>query len=70
MKILWFLADHIFRFRYRNPFPETEDGTVIWELDIYHEESDKMLIDFFFMGFVIGAIVTAMAAGIVWLIVP
>lgn len=70
MKLIWFLADHVFRFRYRDPFPVDENGVQLWELDTYEEESDKMLVDFFFMGFVIGAIITSMAAGIIWIVLP
>lgn len=72
MNLFAFLADHVFRFRYRDPVTNdgNDGGPIVWDIGIYEDEMDKMHIDFFFMGFVIGALLTAFAAGIIWLIVP
>lgn len=49
MRFLYFLADKVFRFRYRDPHTE-RDGIPTWDIGIYEEEHDKMLRDFFIMG--------------------
>lgn len=61
MNGLYFLADHIFRFRYRDPV--TNEKPLTWDLRIYEDEMNKMHRDFFIMGVVIGALMTAVAAG-------
>ena len=68
MKILYFLAEHVFRFRYRNSCTVNEQGNTVWDIGIHEEENEKMMRDFFFMGAVIGAIIVAIMAGILWAI--
>ena len=68
-KLIMFLADHVFRFSYRDPCAVSEDGTIILELDVWEEENDKMLYDFFYMGLVTGTVLTIIVAGILWLMI-
>lgn len=68
MKILYFLSEHVFRFRYRNSCTVNERGNTVWDIGIHEEENEKMMRDFFFMGAVIGAIIVAIMAGILWVI--
>ena len=71
MKILYFLADRVFRFRYRDPMTNdgNDGGLPTWDLGIYEDEMEKMRLDLFFMGFVIGAILDAIVTGILWVTV-
>lgn len=68
MNLLYFLSEHVFRFRYRNSCTVNEQGNTVWDIGIYEEENEKMVRDFFFMGIVIGAIIVAIMAGILWAI--
>lgn len=75
MKTLFFFADHVFRFKYRDPYTpiEVEEGIIAsWDLAVYEEENDKMLRDFFIMGCVtafIFAVILAVTGAAVWLAV-
>lgn len=65
MKILYFLADHVFRFRYRDP----NTGPTTWDIGIYEEEQDKTLRDFFLMGVSITLIVCVVVGGVIcWIV--
>ena len=68
MKLLYFLSEHIFRFRYRNSCTVNERGNTVWDIGIHEEENEKMIRDFFLMGLVIGGIISAIAIGILWII--
>lgn len=61
MKVLFFLADRVFRFRYRDP---SGGGGITWDIGIYEEESNKMLRDFFFMGAVLGGVPALLLAAV------
>ena len=68
MRFLYFLADRVFRFKYRDP----NTNPVTWDIGIYEEEQDKMLRDFFIMGCVTAAIailLLSVAGASAWLII-
>lgn len=70
MSVLYFLADHVFRFRYRNPSSRDEENDMlVWDIGVYEDEIDKVHRDFFIMGATLGAFLTVILAGILWLIV-
>lgn len=69
MSMLLFLADNVFRFRYRDPAKRDANGIHTWDVDVYEEEMKKVNRDFFLMGFVIGSILEAIVAGALWLTV-
>jgi len=60
MRFLVFLADHIFRFSYKDPTSDT-GGMLTWDLSLQESETDKMLRDFFVMGLVVGVVVSVAA---------
>lgn len=71
MRFLYFLADHVFRFRYRDPMIDNQEDSLLmtWDLGVYEEEVDKMLRDFLIMGITLGVTITTILAGLLWLIV-
>lgn len=70
MRILYFLADNVFRFRYRDPSSRDEENdTFVWDIGVYEEEVDKVHRDFFVMGLTLGVVVAALLAGLLWLTV-
>ena len=68
MNFLYFLAEQVFRFRYRNSCTVNERGNTVWDIGIHEEENEKMMRDFFLMGLIIGAIMGAIVIGVTWLI--
>lgn len=70
MKILYFLSEKVFRFKYRDSVSINENGNTVWDIGIHEDENEKAYFDFFFMGFVIGSIITTLAAGMLWLLIP
>lgn len=71
MRFLYFLADHVFRFRYRDPSTERdeENNVLVWDIGIYEDEIDKVHRDFFIMGGVLGFVFAAILGGLLWLTV-
>ena len=67
MRLLYLLADHVFRFRYTDPLSK-KDGVSTWDVGIYEEQVDKVNRDFFIMGFVIGLLLTTIGA-VTWLLI-
>lgn len=69
MKILYFLSEHVFRFRYRNSCTVNEQGNTVWDIGIHEEENEKMMRDFFLMGASTGlAICVVIGGAICWLV--
>lgn len=68
MRLLEFLADHVFRFRYRDPVGKNDAGLITLDMGIAEEEQTRMLVHFFVMGVVVGIVVTAIVGGAAWLI--
>lgn len=69
MRLLEFLADHVFRFRYRDPVGKNDAGLITLDMGIAEEEQTRMLVHFFVMGVVVGVIAIALVGGTAWLIV-
>ena len=73
MRFLYFLADHVFRFKYRDPYapPAADQALATWDVIIYEEEQNKMLRDFFIMGCVTAfalVLILAVTGASAWLI--
>ena len=68
MNILYFLADKIFRFRYRDPVT-SEIPIITWDIGIYEDEMNKMHRDFFIMGAVIGVVSGSVFVAALWLLI-
>ena len=66
MKILYFLSDYVFRFKYENHVFEN-DGKTVWDIGIYEDASEKALKEFFIMGFICASILCIIAGMILWL---
>lgn len=69
MKFLEFLADRVFRFRYRDPAGKNDAGLTTWDLSIAEEEQDRMLVHFFVMGLFIGISITVLIGGLAWILI-
>lgn len=71
MRFLYFLADHVFRFRYRDPMIDNQEDSLLmtWDIGIYEDQINKMHRDFLIMGVTLGVVGTAILAGLLWLIV-
>jgi hypothetical protein len=67
MNFLYFLADNLFRFKYRDPY-STHENRTFWALDVFEEENEKMRRDFFIMGLVFGVVISLLLVGALWLI--
>lgn len=68
MKLLYLLADHVFRFKYLNSVSEDEKGNLVWDIGVHEEQSEKARKDFFIMGFVCATILCIIAGVALWMI--
>jgi len=67
LKLINFLGEHVFRFRYQKDTSEGDNGNLIWDIGIYEDNLDKMSVDLFVMGLVVGVVIAAIVGGALWL---
>jgi hypothetical protein len=63
-KIIMFLSEKVFRFRYQDPHTDTN----VWDVGIYEDNMDKMLRDVFVIGASVGGVVVALCAAVWWML--
>jgi hypothetical protein len=63
-KIIMFLSEKVFRFRYQDPHTDTN----VWDVGIYEDNIDKMFRDVFIIGISVGVVITALCVVVWWLL--